>query len=147
MSLGELGDLTLSVQEYTPNVECSEPRTEAADIESCQSVLDEMSTTPLPISFRHRGEPAVNVGLPLVLDIGENSFMYLGLNCLIRRARLTRQQAGRQCVIELQITGEFLIASWYKMWAAAVAVVGMCVRRSQDGIASVEGRSRFLVHT
>ena len=133
--------MTLSVQEYTPNVECSEPETEAADIESCQDVLDEMSAKQLPISFGHRGNPAVNVGLPLAFQIGEIPYACLGLSCLIRRARLMRRQAGRACVIELKITGEVLIASWYKMWAAAVAAVGMCVRRNQDGVATVEGKS------
>ena len=32
------------------------------------------------------------------------------------------------------------------MWAAAVAVVGMCVRKNQDGVATVEGRSNLSVH-
>ena len=136
----------MSVQEYTPNVECSDPETEAADIESCQDVLDEMSTQQLPISFGHRGQPLVNVGLPLAFEIGKNPYMCLGLSGLIRRARLMRRQAGRECVIELQITGEILIASWYKMWAAAVAAVGMCVRKNQDGVATVEGRSDLSVH-
>ena len=82
--------MTLSVQEYTPNVECSDPETEAADIGSCQDVLDEMPTTQLPISFGHRGEIPINVGLPLAFQIGENPSMCLGLRCLVRRARLTR---------------------------------------------------------
>ena len=44
------------------------------------------------------------------------------------------------------MTGELLIASWYKMWAAAVAAVGMCVRKSQEGVATVEGGSNFSVY-
>lgn len=86
------------------------------------------------------------MGLPLGLRNGENPFTCLGLGCLSRCTRLTRQQADRKCVIELQITGDLLIASWYKLWAAAVAVVGMCVRKGQDGVATVEGRSNLSVH-
>ena len=71
MSLGELGALTMAVQQYTPDVECFDPKTEPAALGSCQDVLDTMWATPLPISFGHHGEPAIDVGLPVAFEIGE----------------------------------------------------------------------------
>ena len=67
----------MSVQEYTPDVECSDAWPEAADIASCQAVLDEMTTDQLPIAFGPRGTMEVNVGLPLGLRSGENPFSAL----------------------------------------------------------------------
>ena len=75
-------------------MECSEPGTEAADVESCQEVLDEMSTTALPVSFGHRGDPDINVALPLGLETGKIPFMYLSLSYLIRHTRADETTSG-----------------------------------------------------
>lgn len=47
-------------------------------------------------------------------------------------------------MIEIEITGELIIASWYKLWAAAIAVVGVCVTYGKDGVAIIQGRLHFL---
>lgn len=47
-----------------------------------------------------------------------------------------------QCVLEVDTTGPMDNVSWYDIWAAAVAVTGMCVRSGKTGKATGLGELR-----
>lgn len=46
------------------------------------------------------------------------------------------------CVLEIDTTGPEENVSWYDIWAAAVAVNGMCVRMGMTGKATGLGEPR-----
>lgn len=49
----------------------------------------------------------------------------------------------RLCVLEVDTTGPVEDVSWYDIWAAAVAVTGMCIRIGKTGKATDLGKLRL----
>lgn len=46
---------------------------------------------------------------------------------------------GSNCAMRVSLNGGLTQARWYDLWAAAVAIVGMCSSRNQIGNATVKG--------
>lgn len=72
--------MTLSIQAYEPDVQCSDPSGRAAAVRDCQVVLDGMPTGTVPLSFGTRGIYSVDVQLPLALGQCESPLPILELS-------------------------------------------------------------------
>ncbi len=55
--------------------------------------------------------------------------------------QLTRRLAANECGIQVDFRGPPLTTNWYRVWGAAIAAAGMCIRERQDGIGIIQGRS------
>lgn len=79
-----------------------------------------------------QSEPVERLPLPLIARKIHTCSM---LSSCAYRGRRT---AGGGCTITVDTTAPEDKASWYDIWAAAVAIDGMCVRNGRTG------KSRFL---
>lgn len=70
--------------------------------------------------FGPTGKPGVEVGLPQAWLIESSSTM-------------------GPCAVVVNTRGPLDAASWFEMWAGAVAVVAMCVRGGLAGISTGQG--------
>ncbi|KAL8846862.1 MAG: hypothetical protein Q9221_008061 [Calogaya cf. arnoldii] len=121
---GEEGNLNLTIQAYIPPFTRCEgaPPARRPNHEACQKIINNiMKASTARTTFAVGGFPVPEPveRLPQTLA-----------------ARLST--AGGGCTITIDTTAPEDTASWYDIWAAAVAVDGMCVRAGKTG------RSRFL---
>ena len=131
--IGEHGRISLTVSAYRPHVECYQDLGINLDMRMCQVVLNNMPVLQYRQVFGHAGERGINVRLP---------------NLFVDRKPLPHwspsmadcKPAGLKCAIELDIIGGPAYLSWYELWGAAVAVVGMCVSNGGSGEARVPGK-------
>lgn len=48
----------------------------------------------------------------------------------------TDHEILNECVVDVVIDGPPIRANWYSIWSAAVAIVAMCAKAGQDGVAT-----------
>lgn len=120
--------LSLIIQEYKPNVACSESAATASDISACQQVLNHMPADTRPQRFGLHGTSNIDVELPKTFTDGRVSDVSSRLDILIE------MPAGQDiCAITVAITGNPIYAQWRDIWASAISVTGVCVLQGKDG--------------
>ena len=65
LALGEHGQLSLTVQQYEPHVQCSVPPVRAADVDRCAVVLADISVSTTPQVFGKLGTAGIDFPLPI----------------------------------------------------------------------------------
>ncbi|CAL8580484.1 hypothetical protein XPA_006205 [Xanthoria parietina] len=126
-ALGDEGNLNISVAAYTPPyVKCEgAPPARRPNHEACQRIIDlTMKASTARATFAAQGVP-----LP-----GQ----------AVERLPQALVALGGGCTITIDTNVPVDTASWYEIWAAAVAVDGMCVRGGRTGRARFLGTNRKL---
>ncbi|KAL9577506.1 MAG: hypothetical protein Q9212_006318, partial [Teloschistes hypoglaucus] len=111
---GEDKTLGLIMTSYTPRVTCLSVR-DAPPIANCQGILDRINSSPIPRLFGIPGKAKPDVPLPKLM-----------------------QEAQKQCQFIVRTSDAQAFddwSSWYEIWEAAQALVGMCIRYGKTGFA------------
>ena len=118
---GNNHNLIISMQSYTPNVQCSKTLVPDMEKKQCALLMNEMPATSNLQIFGPRGLSGVDVQLPYQLS---------GL-----------------CSLIVNTKGPVDPVSWYELWEGARAVSAICIRRGFGGISTGHGEQveRFQV--
>ncbi|KAI4100669.1 MAG: hypothetical protein L6R37_005332 [Teloschistes peruensis] len=123
MDIGEDKTLGLIMTSYTPRVTCLSVR-DAPPIVNCMTILDKMFTSPIPRVFGIPGKAKPDVPLPKLMQEAQKQCQFI--------VRTTDAQAHEDW------------SSWYEIWEAVQALIGMCVQYGKTGFA-LRGRKNQLL--
>ncbi|KAL8661063.1 MAG: hypothetical protein Q9202_005935 [Teloschistes flavicans] len=124
MDIGKDQTLGLIMTSYTPRVTCLSVR-DVPTIANCKTILNKMYTSPIPRVFGFPGKVKPDVPLPKLLS-----------------------EAQKQCQFTISAPNPHARddwSSWYEIWEAAQALVGMCVRYGKTGYATRGYKNQLLV--
>lgn len=65
---GARGNLVIKIRQYEPDVQCQTSMSRRPEIDDCERLLLTMSTSKKVQVFGKKGDPGVEVGLPISLD-------------------------------------------------------------------------------
>lgn len=127
---------------YEPHVQCVDgsigpPGSTVPPLKSCDAVVALMFTSKDITSFGKSGSGARNI-VP-GRDACKAPYAVNGILAFADRVMAAPDQL---CVLEVDTTGPVENVSWYDIWAAVVAVNGMCVREGKTGKATGLGELR-----
>lgn len=128
IDIGGDNNLGVALASYEPHVQCVDgsigpPGSTVPPLKSCDAVVGLMFATKDIMSFGKVGSGASNI-VP-----GRDA------------------SPDHLCALEVDTTGPVENVSWYDIWAAAVAVNGMCVRSGKTGKATGLGENGNLFIT
>lgn len=128
IDIGGDNNLGVALVPYEPHVQCIDgsigpPGSTVPPLKSCNAIVGLMFATKDVTSFGKAGSGAAKI-VP-----GMDS------------------SPDRLCVLEVDTTGPVEDVSWYDIWAAAVAVTGMCIRIGKTGKATDLGENGNLFIT
>ncbi|KAL8725607.1 MAG: hypothetical protein Q9166_007242 [cf. Caloplaca sp. 2 TL-2023] len=127
-NIGADGRLTLTMKSYVPNVTCRGPLILSGSTFT-DEILRRMPAVSPRIAFGRRGVPGVRVVLPL---------RYTAINRVLKA----------QLVATVDVTTTSREQGyWYDIWAATVAIAGMCVRDGKGGSATLLGDNGKIMVT
>ena len=103
---------------YRPNVRCGEGGTSPPPRDDCRLILNGMPTDGNERLYGPLDQTGVDVAIPISFTSPPSQRK----RCQVVVATLTRGGTGDT-------------SDWYKVWAAAMAVEVMCVKRGKPGVA------------
>ncbi|KAI4113161.1 MAG: hypothetical protein LQ345_005794 [Seirophora villosa] len=118
---GREGKLALTMMAYEPEVRCRGPIVLSGST-ATDEILRKMPAPSTRTTFGRRGIPGVRVLLPRT---------YISVNRVLGR-KLVATVAAPMATSER--------ASWYDIWAATVAISGICVKNGRAGSSASLGR-------
>lgn len=106
------------------------------EIDDCETLLLTMSTSKKVQVFGKKGDPGVEVGLPISLD-----------GCMLPRRKLnvpslTYTTVAKKCGFFMVSQGGPQKTTWYDLWQGANAVWEICGRQLEQGFAVVGSKSQ-----
>ncbi|KAL8690696.1 MAG: hypothetical protein Q9224_004346 [Gallowayella concinna] len=124
--LGVDGKLSLVMKSYIPTVKCGRPII-MQNPEYSNEILRKMPATADQLGFGRWRVPGVRVVLPLKYS-AVNPILKAELAATVDVAK-TNMETG----------------SWYDIWSATVAILGMCVRQGKAGSAVLGDNGKMVV--
>ncbi|KAL8867329.1 MAG: hypothetical protein Q9174_005732 [Haloplaca sp. 1 TL-2023] len=118
-NIGRDGKLALQMKSYSPTVKCSEDLL-VAHRAYMEEILRKMPASQLNVKYGRRGVPRVRVRLPLTY-VPQSS--HLGYKL--------------QVMVDVAAATTVVTTTSYDIWAAAVAIGAMCVRKGKGGSAAI----------
>ena len=124
MFVGQNGQLGLNMMAYSPTVKCGEDLFAAHDAYMGE-ILRKMPASKLSVTYGRRGAPRVRVRLPLIYFSQSTHLGY-------------KLQVG----VDVASAASVVTTTSHEIWAAAVAIGAMCVRKGKGGSAAI-GKELF----
>ncbi|KAL8956959.1 MAG: hypothetical protein Q9183_006178, partial [Haloplaca sp. 2 TL-2023] len=119
INIGQNGQLGLNMMAYSPTVKCGDDLFAAQDAYMGE-ILRKMPASKLSVTYGRRGVPRVRVRLPLIYPSQSTHLGY-------------KLQVG----VDVTSAASVVTTTSHEIWAAAVAIGAMCVRKGRGGSAAV----------
>ncbi|KAI4241351.1 MAG: hypothetical protein LQ352_007471, partial [Teloschistes flavicans] len=139
MDIGKDQTLGLIMTSYTPRVTCLSVR-DVPTIANCKTILNKMYTSPIPRVFGFPGKVKPDVPLSKLLSEGEFGALPFSISLAVLPVNSPFLWPPLPAPVPTRHTPNPQAredwSSWYEIWEAAQALVGMCVRYGKTGYAT-----------